>query len=105
MNFKTMRKEAGMTLKQAAKLSGYTIGAINGEELHGNGSDRLKAKLTEIYGFRNQVGVRQYPQFDSQAAALNGAPAEFLIDDVLAEVQTIKESIAALEQKLKKLKP
>jgi len=33
------------------------------------------------------------------------ATADYLIDDLLVEVQTIKEAIVALEQKLKKLKP
>ena len=44
------------------------------------------------------------PGFET-ALTLHDAPAEYLIDDVLAEVQTIKEAVAALERKLKKLKP
>lgn len=57
-----MRATAGLTLKQAAQLSGYTIGAINGEELHRNGSERLRAKLKEIYEKQNQPPPADPPE-------------------------------------------
>ena len=34
MDFKAARKAAGLTLAQSAEVSGYSIGAINGHELH-----------------------------------------------------------------------
>ena len=69
------------------------------------GSDRLRTKLLEIYGLTNTPGIRQYPEFQPQSMSLHDAPDRNLIDDALAEVQTIKEAVAALERKLKKLKP
>lgn len=50
MDFKAARIAAGLTLAQAAEKSGYSIGAINGQELKHNGSARLKFKLAQIYG-------------------------------------------------------
>lgn len=43
-----MREDSGLTLAQLAELSGYSVSAINGLELRGEGSDRLKKKLLEI---------------------------------------------------------
>lgn len=92
-----MRKAAGLTLKQAAELSGYTVGAINGEELHGNGSDRLRAKLTEIYGGQQQ-------QQASAPMALRETPAEYKVDDLLEEIKRMKEQLGAVERAAKRLK-
>src|ERR1700679_2466306 len=49
MDFKAARTAAGLSLQQAAQLSGYGVATINGLEKHGEGSDRLKEKLREIY--------------------------------------------------------
>jgi hypothetical protein len=49
MDFKTARTAAGLTLQQAAQLSGYGVATINGLEKHGEGSDRLKKRLGEVY--------------------------------------------------------
>lgn len=48
MDFKQAREAAGLTLEQLAERARYSIAAINGLENHGEGSPRLKAKLTEI---------------------------------------------------------
>jgi hypothetical protein len=65
----------------------------------------LWCELLEIYGLQNKAGIRQYPEHQPSAMVMHDAPREYLVDDALAEVQTIKESLAALERKLKKLKP
>jgi len=49
MDFKSARTAAGLTLQQAAELSGYGVATINGLEKHGEGSDRLKKRLGEVY--------------------------------------------------------
>ena len=43
-----MRERAGLTLEQLAKKAGYAVATINGLELHGDGSQRLKEKLRDI---------------------------------------------------------
>ena len=43
-----MREGAGLTLGQLAELSGYSVATINGLELHGAGSGRLKDKLASV---------------------------------------------------------
>lgn len=43
-----MREQAGLTLAELAKQSGYSIGTINGLELKGEGSQRLKDRLNEV---------------------------------------------------------
>jgi len=43
-----LREQAGLTLAELAQKSGYSIGTINGLELKGEGSQRLKDRLTEI---------------------------------------------------------
>lgn len=47
--FKQCREKRGLTLKEVSALSGYGVATINGLELAGNGSTRLRAKLREIY--------------------------------------------------------
>lgn len=37
-----------MTLAELAKVSGYSTGTINGLELHGEGSERLKKTLRDV---------------------------------------------------------
>ena len=49
-NYQKMREACGLTLQQAAKHSGYSVGTINGLELRGAGSQRLRHKLREVYG-------------------------------------------------------
>ena len=53
MNFKAERESRDWTLEKVAELSGYKVATINGLELHGEGSDRLKQKLAEVYGKQN----------------------------------------------------
>jgi len=48
VNFKEIRERAGMTLSQVAELSGYSVAAVNGLELTGKGSKRLKDKILSI---------------------------------------------------------
>lgn len=43
-----MREQAGITLADLAEKSGYSIGTINGLELKGDGSQRLKDRLIQI---------------------------------------------------------
>ena len=47
-SFKKLREEAGVTLAQLSKMSGYSIASISGLETNGIGSTRLKNKLTDI---------------------------------------------------------
>lgn len=47
-DWKALREQAGLTLAQLAEKSGYSTGTINGLELHGEGSRRLKEKLRSI---------------------------------------------------------
>jgi hypothetical protein len=54
---------------------------------------------------QNKAGIRQYSEHQPSAMVMHDAPREYLVGDALAEVQTIKEAVAALERKLKKLKP
>lgn len=103
MNFKTARESRELTLESVSELSGFAKGTISDLENHGCGSDRLRAKLLEIYGLTNTPGIRQYPKLQPPAMSLHDAPREYLVDDALAEVQTIKEALAALERKLKNL--
>ncbi len=49
VNFADLRKFAGMTLDQAARLSGYGVATINGLEKTGAGSRRLRERLLAVY--------------------------------------------------------
>jgi transcriptional regulator with XRE-family HTH domain len=62
MNFKAMREQAGLTLEELAEKSGYSVSTINGLELNGEGSDRLKDKLREILAPRGaDTALRETP--------------------------------------------
>jgi hypothetical protein len=95
MDFKALRKAAGLTLKQAAALSGYTTGAINGQELKGNGSDRLKAKLLEIYGQGSApTPIHAEPAFPVK---------KIVIAKLRGQVQNIQKQIDAITETLNEL--
>lgn len=67
MDFKRAREDAGMTLAALAERSGYSIGTINGLELHGEGSRRLREKLTEILkGGTGQTSFRDAPDLSTE---------------------------------------
>ncbi|MEI6034510.1 MAG: helix-turn-helix transcriptional regulator [Verrucomicrobiae bacterium] len=57
VNWLEMRVAAGLTLGQLAELSGYSVATINGLELHGNGSRRLKDKLASVLLSRAEGGI------------------------------------------------
>ena len=48
VNFLEMREKSGLTLAQLSDLCGYSVATINGLELHGTGSVRLKDKITSV---------------------------------------------------------
>jgi DNA-binding XRE family transcriptional regulator len=49
-SFQALRKAAGLTLKEAEAMAGYSVATISALENDNRGSDRLKQKLLEIYG-------------------------------------------------------
>lgn len=50
MDWKAARERSGLTLEQLAERVGYGVSTINGLELRGEGSERLKEKLLEVLG-------------------------------------------------------
>jgi transcriptional regulator with XRE-family HTH domain len=50
MDFKSEREKRGLTLAQVSEQTGYKVATINGLELHGKGSYRLKIALNRFYG-------------------------------------------------------
>lgn len=58
MEFKQLREAVGLTMAQAAERAGYGKGTIADLENHGEGSERLKAKLLEVYRSDDAVGSR-----------------------------------------------
>ena len=95
MDFKAAREARNLTLKQVSELAEYSIPTINALELEGRGSDRLRAKLAEIYGG---------PQSQSQTQALRETPAEYKVDDLLEEIKRMREQLGAVERAAKRLK-
>ena len=61
-------------------------------------ADLFKLSADELLG----RSVRENTKLNIETS---DQPNTILIDEALAEVQTIKETVAALERKLKKLKP
>jgi transcriptional regulator with XRE-family HTH domain len=59
----------GMTLKQVADVSGYSIPTINALELEGRGSERLVEKLTAIYGNRLDVDFAKLQELPPESEA------------------------------------
>ena len=73
---------------------GYAVATINGLELHGKGSKRLREKPIAFYGLGHQI----FAQFKEEV------PSAHLVDDAIAEVSEIRERLGMLETKLRKLK-
>jgi len=94
MDYKAERDRRGLTLAQVAALIPYATGTISDLERTGKGSDRLRKALDQLYGNRNT------PSFTEEES-----PAEYLVDDLIAEAQEIRERAARLEMKALKLKP
>lgn len=58
VNFREVRERAGMTLSQVSELSGYSIAAVNGLELSGKGSKRLKDRILSILLQKEEEGEK-----------------------------------------------
>ena len=85
MDFKKIRREKKLKLKQVAALSGWSIGTISDLEREGAGSDRLKEKLLEIYGIRNQ-----------STGCPNCAALRHRAEAAEAELETLKKKLRGL---------
>lgn len=57
VNFRELRERANLTLSQLAEITGYSVATINGLELHGEGSRRLKDRLVSVLLSRAEEGV------------------------------------------------
>jgi transcriptional regulator with XRE-family HTH domain len=94
INFKEARESRGLTLREAADLSGYSIATINGLELSDDGSVRLRERLLEIYGLQNP------PQ--SGADIIREAYEKKNYTEAMAAVQKLKNDAVALEEILQR---
>lgn len=94
MDFKRARKDAGMTLQKLSALSGYAVGTISDFERTGEGGKHLREKLTEVL-----TGTKP-----AAAVALRETPAEYAVDDLLSEIETLKEQLHAVERAALRLK-
>lgn len=56
VNWKSLREKANLTLGELSELTGYSVATINGLELHGEGSKRLKDKLASALLERVEEG-------------------------------------------------
>lgn len=57
VNWQELRQKAGLTLGQLAEVTGYSVATINGLELHGVGSQRLKDRLASTLLAHGEEGV------------------------------------------------
>ena len=95
-------------LGREIKVSHVTIGNyLNGQFPKG---DDLAA-IADFFGTSTDALLGREPippvpqvQFQTQGYALHDAPSKNSVDDLLFEVQNIRESLYALERKIKKLK-
>ncbi len=104
-----MREEAGMTLKQASERSGFKISTINGLERRGEGSERLKKKLNEVYAPALRLAESVFVSTESATAqlALAEGRAEDSRDDtyqLLLEIAKLRTGIDAIESTALKLR-
>ncbi len=94
MDFKRAREDAGLTLAKRAEASGYAIGTISDLERKGVGGKRLKEKLTEVL-----TGLKPAPP-----VALRESSPEYLVDDLITEIESLKVQLDAVERAAKRLK-
>jgi len=93
MDFKRARKDAGLTLAKLAEASGYAIGTISDLERTGEGGKHLKEKLTEVL-------TGQKPP---TPVAIRESSPEYLVDDLITEIESLKVQLRAVERAAKKL--
>ncbi len=98
MNYREERERRCWTTKQVAEQIGKSVAAVNGLENHDKGGFELRFLLDKLYGAAPASTAPSPP------AILHDAGNENLIDEALAEVQTIRDALDDLERKLKKLK-
>jgi len=70
VNWVQLREDAHLTLQQLAEISGYSVATINGLELKGEGSKRLKDKLASVLLSRAEEGVSAEVQHWKQRALI-----------------------------------
>lgn len=90
MNFKALREQAGLTLEELAEKSGYSVSTINGLELNGEGSDRLKDKLREILSPDRAGILREIPpESDSELWKRRAKDAESKLAQIRNDLRDI----------------
>ena len=62
-NFKEMRESLGLTLAQLSEMSGYSISTINLLEVKGEGSKRLREKLTALLLSGEEKGETAHTEY------------------------------------------
>lgn len=90
-----MREQAGLTLAELSAKAGYSIGTINGLELRGEGSARLKSKLREILAPLSRV--KDSVTYSSDQSADSGVEIPRGTSENLS-ITECRERIKSLEQ-------
>jgi transcriptional regulator with XRE-family HTH domain len=100
---RTLRDQRNLSNAELGKSIGVSHVSI-GNFLDGQlpKSDNLAA-LAEFFGVSTDWLLGREAK-DSAAPALREKPAEYLIDDALAELEEIKEKVLSLERALRRLK-
>lgn len=98
--WKALRERAGLTLAELSAKSGYSIGTINGLELHGEGSQRLKNKLTEILTplstFEESVSPGRVESVIPPVALREVGPEYTTVAQCKARIKELEQQLAEL---------
>jgi len=73
VNWADLRRKANLTLVELSGLSGYSVATINGLELKGEGSKRLRSRLHDILSKPQHSHLKAAATFATQTG---GTPAE-----------------------------
>ena len=99
-SFQALRKAAGLTLKEAEAMAGYSVATISALENDNRGSDRLKQKLLEIYG--QSTGELREPAPAYRVAAPPPAHKN-VIEKLRRQVHNLQAQIDAINETLDEL--
>lgn len=96
MDFKAIREERDLTLKDVSELAGYSISTISDFERTGEGSQRLKEKLLQIYNLKKGFEPRG-------GMVLHEAAGESELDIWKRRAKTAERDLAELRKVLRAL--
>jgi transcriptional regulator with XRE-family HTH domain len=93
LDFRKLRKEAKLTLKEVAARTGWSIATISGFETNGEGGPQFRKKLLAVYGLSGgDVDAGPDSESETEAWRLRARIAEQRLSDLRRGLRALLDS-------------